>query len=107
MGLLAKRGALVLVVHLPHDNLKSRNDNRGDSQCHCHTSTDVARLDLGYSIDVARLDLGCDGESWHRSKPLQRCKLKITGLCKTLHSRLYNVGVFKLYNSGNLRKLSL
>ena len=77
MGLLAKRGAL---VHLPHD--KSRNDNREDSQCHCHTSTDVARLDLGYSIDVARLDLGCDGESWHRSKPLQRCKLKITGLCK-------------------------
>jgi hypothetical protein len=33
-------------------------------------------------MDVVRLDLGCDGESWHRSKPLQRCKLKITGLCK-------------------------
>ena len=24
---------------------------------------------------------------------MQRCKLKITGLCKTLHSRLYNVGI--------------
>ena len=24
-------------------------------------------------------------ESWHRSKPLQRCNTKTTGLCKTLH----------------------
>ena len=33
---------------------------------------------------MARLDLGGDGdsESWHRSKSLQRCKRKITGLCK-------------------------
>ena len=46
---------------------------------------DVVRPDLGgfgYLMDVVRPDLGCDGESWHRSKPLQRCKLKITGLCK-------------------------
>ncbi len=32
--------------------------------------------------DVVRLDLGRDGESWHRSKPIQRCKLKIIGLCE-------------------------
>ena len=44
--------------------------------------TDVERPDLGYLTDVVRPDLGGDGESWHRSKPLQRCKLKITGLCK-------------------------
>ena len=46
---------------------------------------DVVRPDLvgfGYLMDVVRPDLGCDGESWHRSKSLQRCKLKITGLCK-------------------------
>ena len=43
---------------------------------------DVVRLDLGNPMDVVRLDLGCDGESWHRSRSLQRCKLKITGLCK-------------------------
>ena len=47
---------------------------------------DVVRPDLGFGylrvMDVVRPDLGCDGESWHRSKPLQRCKLKITGLCK-------------------------
>ena len=42
----------------------------------------LSHLGFGYLMDVVRPDLGCDGESWHRSKPLQRCKLKITGLCK-------------------------
>ena len=40
----------------------------------------LSHLGFGYLMDVVRLDLGCDGESWHRSKPLQRCKLKITGV---------------------------
>ena len=46
------------------------------------SATVLSHLGFGYLMDVVRLDLGCDGESWHRSKPLQRCKLKITGLCK-------------------------
>ena len=49
---------------------------------HLGNPMDVVRLDLGNPTDVVRLDLDCDGESWHRSKSLQRCKRKITGLCK-------------------------
>jgi hypothetical protein len=47
---------------------------------HQHSPMDVGRRD--------RRDLGRDraqDQVLHRSKPLQRCKLKTTGLCKTLH----------------------
>ena len=33
-------------------------------------------------------------KSWHRSKPFQRCKHKITGLCKLCTISPYNFGVF-------------
>ena len=59
----------------------------------------LSHLGFGYLMDVVRLDLGCDGESWHRSKSLQRCKLKITGLCKLCTQGCIMIGV--LYNSRN------
>ena len=61
---------------------------------HLGNPTDVVRLDLGNHMDVVRLDLGCDGESWHRSKPLQRCKLKITGLCKLCNQGCIMLGSY-------------
>ena len=42
----------------------------------------LSHLGFGYLMDVVRPDLGCDGESWHRSKPLQRCKLKSQACAK-------------------------
>jgi hypothetical protein len=73
--------------------------NRGDSQCHCHTNTVpwMVRLWRGRTSVVTELRT----KSRHRSKPFQRCKHKITGLCKlcTHACDEYNFGVF--YNSRN------
>ena len=66
----------------------------------------LSHLGFGYLNVVVRPDLGCDGESWHRSKPLQRCKLKITGLCKLCTYGCTMIGAWlyndwSLYNSRN------
>ena len=59
---------------------------------HTDATMDVGRRD--------RRDFGRDRAktlTWHRSKPLQRCKLKITCLCKLCTHVCICFGVF--YNS--------
>ncbi len=53
---------------------------------HQHSPMDVVRLDLGLTELRTK--------SWHRSKPFQRCNVKTTGLCKTLH--LMSVPIWSL-----------
>jgi hypothetical protein len=65
---------------------------------HTDATMDVGRRD--------RRDFGRDRaktKSWHRSKPLQRCITKTTGLCKTLH--LMSVPIWSLLQLRNYADL--
>jgi hypothetical protein len=79
----------------------SRNDNRGNSRCHCHTST-VPR----HPSDVGGLELGRDraqDPSPGIMGTLEPCSAATTGVCKIALSILYNSGV--LYTPLNYTKL--
>ncbi len=60
---------------------------------HTDVTMDVGRRDRR-DFAVTSVVTELKTRSWHRSKPLQRCNTKTTGLCKTLH--LMSVPIWSL-----------